>query len=489
MPVKIYNTLTRKKEILKPIEPGHIKIYVCGITSYDYCHIGHARSALAFDMIVRYLRYTGNKVTYVRNFTDIDDKIIARAAEQNSSTEELANRFIDEFYVDMDRLGVDRPTMEPKATEHIQEMIDLIAELIDKDMAYPSSGDVYYSVNSFKGYGKLSGRNLEDMQAGARITVNENKTNPMDFVLWKASKPGEPSWESPWGPGRPGWHIECSAMSRKYLGSTFDIHGGGQDLIFPHHENELAQSEGANDKPFVNMWIHHGFVTIRDEKMSKSLGNFLTIRDILDHYHPEVLRFFIFSTHYRNPLDFSEAAMQDAIAGLDRLYNCIAAVDALKTEGSDDAVPLAGDKDRKKIEGLEQRFQKAMDNDFNTAQAQGSLFEAVKVMNKILRQLPESAANTDLDLLRNGAATVRKLAAIMGILEEDAANYLADKKAAMLAKTNISEAEILDLIQKRNQARKDRDWALSDQIRDTLLEKEIELKDGPDGTTWSVRRG
>ncbi len=489
MPVKIYNTLTRKKEILKPIEPGHIKLYVCGITSYDYCHIGHARSALAFDMIVRYLRYTGNKVTYVRNFTDIDDKIIARAAEQNSSTEELANRFIDEFYVDMDRLGVDRPTMEPKATEHIQEMIDLIAELIDKDMAYPASGDVYYSVNSFKGYGKLSGRNLEDMQAGARITVNENKTNPMDFVLWKASKPGEPSWESPWGPGRPGWHIECSAMSRKYLGSTFDIHGGGQDLIFPHHENELAQSEGANDKPFVNMWIHHGFVTIRDEKMSKSLGNFLTIRDILDHYHPEVLRFFIFSTHYRNPLDFSEAAMQDAMAGLDRLYNCIAAIDALKAEGLDDAVPLAGDKDRKKIEGLEQRFQKAMDNDFNTAQAQGSLFEAVKVMNKILRQLPESAATADLDLLKSGAATVRKLAAIMGILEEDAASYLAGKKAAMLAKTDISEAEILELIQKRNQARKDKDWALSDQIRDTLLEKEIELKDGPDGTAWSVKRG
>ncbi len=488
MPVKIYNTLTRKKEILKPIEPGHIKLYVCGITSYDYCHIGHARSSLAFDMIVRYLRYTGNKVTYIRNFTDIDDKIIARAAEQNTSTEELANRFIEEFYKDMDKLGIDRPTVEPKATEHIQEMIDLIAELIEKDMAYPASGDVYYSVKSFDGYGKLSGRNLEDMQAGARISVNENKVNPMDFVLWKASKPSEPSWDSPWGPGRPGWHIECSAMSRKYLGSTFDIHGGGQDLIFPHHENELAQSEGANDKPFVNMWIHHGFVTIRDEKMSKSLGNFLTIRDILEHYHPEVLRFFIFSTHYRNPLDFSEAAMQDAMVGLERLYSCMAAVDALEENNSDCTKTLASDKDRKKIEGLEERFRKAMDNDFNTAQAQGSLFEAVKVINKILRQLPDTPAATDLNLLKHGAATVRKLAAIMGILEENAAEYLANKKAAMLAKTDISEADILALIQDRNQARQNQDWVLSDQIRDKLLEKGIELKDGPEGTAWSMKR-
>jgi cysteinyl-tRNA synthetase len=488
MPVKIYNTLTRKKEILKPIEPGHIKLYVCGITSYDYCHIGHARSALAFDMIVRYLRYLGNKVTYIRNFTDIDDKIIARAAIQDTTTEELANRFIDEFYVDMDKLGVDRPTLEPKATEHIREMIDLISELIDKNMAYPAGGDVYYSVNSFEGYGKLSGRNLEDMQAGARISVNENKTNPMDFVLWKASKPGEPSWESPWGPGRPGWHIECSAMSRKYLGSTFDIHGGGQDLIFPHHENELAQSEGANDKPFVNMWIHHGFVTIRDEKMSKSLGNFLTIRDILTHYHPEVLRFFIFSTQYRNPLDFSEAAMQDAMAGLDRLYECIAAVDKLGDNTPDSAEAIASSKDKTKIELLEERFQKAMNNDFNTAQAQGSLFETVKVMNKIMRQLPAIPSTDDYKLLKSAAATITKLAGIMGILQENAADYLVAKKAAMLAKTDISEAEILTFIQERNQARADKDWARSDQIRDKLLEQGIELKDGPEGTGWSVKR-
>ncbi len=488
MPVKIYNTLTRKKELFTPIEPGHIKLYVCGITSYDYCHIGHARSALAFDMIVRYLRYCGNKVTYIRNFTDIDDKIIARAAEQNTTTEELANRFIDEFYVDMDKLGIDRPTMEPKATEHIQEMVDLISELIDKDMAYPSGGDVYYKVNSFANYGKLSGRNLDDMLAGARVSVNENKTNPMDFVLWKASKPGEPSWESPWGAGRPGWHIECSAMSRKYLGSTFDIHGGGQDLIFPHHENELAQSEGANDKPFVNMWIHHGFVTIRDEKMSKSLGNFLTIRDILDHYHPEVLRFFIFSTQYRNPLDFSETAMQDAMAGLDRLYECIAAVNALEDKHSDTAEIVASKKDIQKIESLEERFTKAMDNDFNTAQAQASLFETIKVMNKIMRQLPENPATKDYTLIKEGSAKIVKLAGIMGILQEDAATYLATKKASMLAKIGISEAEIQTFIQDRNQARTDKNWGRSDEIRDELLAKGIELKDGPEGTGWSVKR-
>ncbi len=488
MTVKIYNTLTRKKEAFHPLETGHIKLYVCGITSYDYCHIGHARSALAFDMIVRYFRYLDYKVTYIRNFTDIDDKIIARAAEQNTSTEELANRFIDEFYVDMDKLGVDRPTMEPKATEHIQEMVDLISKLIDKKMAYPAAGDVYYKVHSFEGYGKLSGRNLEDMQAGARVSINENKTNPMDFVLWKASKPGEPSWDSPWGPGRPGWHIECSAMSRKYLGSTFDIHGGGQDLIFPHHENELAQSEGANDKPYVNMWIHHGFVTIRDEKMSKSLGNFLTIRDILAHYHPEVLRFFIFSTHYRNPLDFSEAAMQDAMSGLDRLYECIASVQSLSDTHSTDTDTVATAKDIKKIDSLVERFQKAMNNDFNTAQAQASFFETVKVINKIIRQLPEIPATADHDLLKKTAAKIIELAAIMGILQENAGDYLAAKKAAMLAETNISEAEILSFIQERNQARKDKEWARSDEIRDTLLARGIELNDGPEGTGWSVKR-
>jgi len=489
MSIRIHNTLTGKKEPFEPLEPGHVKLYVCGITSYDYCHIGHARSALAFDMIVRYFRYRQYKVTYIRNFTDIDDKIIARANEQGIASEVLAQRFIDEFYVDMDKLGIDRPSMEPKATEHIQEMIDLISELESKGMAYQAGNDVYYSVNSFADYGKLSHRNLDDLKAGARISINEQKKNPMDFVLWKGSKPGEPKWQSPWGEGRPGWHIECSAMSRKYLGATFDIHGGGKDLVFPHHENELAQSEGANDKPFVNMWIHHGFVTIKDEKMSKSLGNFLTIRDILAHYHPEVLRFFIFSTHYRNPLDFSEKAMQDAIAGLDRLYECVANIEQLKDcKTSSDAQSVISSKDRSKIESMETRFQQAMDNDFNTAQAQGIFFDCIKVLNKVNRMLPPVAASADVEFLFASVETLKTLAAIMGLLQQDAATYLSEKKASMLSDLDIDEATILALIDQRNEAKSQKDWAKSDEIRDLLLARQIELKDGPDGTSWSVKK-
>ncbi len=487
MPIKIYNTLTRKKDLFTPLEPGHVKLYVCGITSYDYCHIGHARSALVFDMIVAYFRYRGYKVTYIRNFTDIDDKIINRAAEQSTSPEELANRFIDEFYVDMDKLGIARPTLEPKATENIEEMVAFISGLIDKGMAYQSGGDVYYSVNSFDEYGKLSGRKLEDMQAGARISVNEQKTNPMDFVLWKGSKPGEPQWPSPWGPGRPGWHIECSAMSKKFLGDTFDIHGGGQDLIFPHHENELAQSEGANEKPFVNTWIHHGFVTIKDEKMSKSLGNFLTIRDITDKYHPEELRFFVFSTHYRNPLDFSESAMQDAIAGLDRLYECMAAMETLPA-GSDDVPSVISAKDDAKLADMEKRFVQAMDNDFNTAQAQGVLFDTVKILNKIRRLLPVSPSRKDIERLQAAAATFKTLAGIMGLLQEKASSYLTAKRSTLLAGLDIDEATITELIQQRYVARAAKDWEKSDEIRDHLLEKNIELKDNADGTTWTVKR-
>jgi cysteinyl-tRNA synthetase len=488
MNIQIYNTLSGRKQQLQPIKPGHVRLYVCGITSYDYCHIGHARSALAFDMIVRYLRYRGLKVTYVRNFTDIDDKIITRAAEQNTSTEELANRFIDEFYVDMDRLGIDRPDLEPKATEHIGEMIELIAELIKKDMAYQAGGDVYYAVNSFPEYGKLAHRNLEDMQAGARISINEQKKNPMDFVLWKGSKPGEPTWDSPWGPGRPGWHIECSAMSRKYLGETFDIHGGGKDLIFPHHENEIAQSEGANDKPFVNCWIHHGFVTIRDEKMSKSLGNFLTIRDILSHYHPEILRFFIFSTHYRNPLDFSETAMQDAASGLERLYTCLAQMEGLRGKEKGDGPASIARKDIDLLESTETRFQQAMDNDFNTAQAQAVLFDMVKIANRLCKELPANPSAADCKILAIAAQTLKKLAAIMGLLQEDATAFLQEQKKKMLAGLSIDEETISALINERLESRAAKNWRRSDEIRDELLAQGIELKDGPDGTTWSVRR-
>ena len=489
MAINVYNTLTGKKEPLKPIEPGHIKLYVCGITSYDYCHIGHARSSLAFDMVVKYLKFRDYKVTYVRNFTDIDDKIIARAHEQGIPAEELAQKFIDEFYIDMDGLGIARPDLEPKATEHVQDMIDLIQELIDKDMAYPSAGDVYYVVEAFPEYGKLSHRNLDDMQAGARISVNDQKKHPMDFTLWKAAKPGEPAWDSPWGPGRPGWHIECSAMSKKYFGTTFDIHGGGKDLIFPHHENEIAQSEGASGKSYANTWIHHGFVTIKDEKMSKSLGNFLTIRDIRRQYHAEILRVFIFSAQYRNPLDFSEVAMQDAEAGLVRLYECVAQVDKL-IDGSASCESVVSDKDANKLDAIEKRFTQAMDNDFNTAQSLGVLFDAVKIINRIQKalSLSDSPASSDTKLLKDSILTIKHLATILGLLQDDAASFLRARKEKMLEGLNITENEILKYIEARRTARANKDYAKSDEIRDILLEKGILLKDGADGTGWFVQR-
>jgi len=485
MPIRIYNTLTRKKELLQPIEEGHVKLYVCGITSYDYCHIGHARSVLVFDVIVRYLRYRGYKVTFVRNFTDIDDKIINRANEQHVDAAELAQRFIDEFYVDTDRLGVLRPDLEPRATEHIDEMIALILELIDRGLAYRSGDDVYYRVDRFADYGRLSGRNLEDMQAGARVEINEQKQHPMDFVLWKGSKPGEPKWESPWGEGRPGWHIECSAMSRKYLGETFDIHGGGKDLIFPHHENEIAQSTGATGKPFANLWIHHGFVTIHDEKMSKSLHNFLTIREVLDQYPPEALRLLIFSTQYRNPLDFSTAAMRDAEAGLDRMYDCLARIAGCGRGG--DGKGIVSPKDRKKIESLRPRFESPMDNDFNTARALGLLFDTIKVLNKVVSRLPAQPARDDIELLQNGGNTVRELAGLMGLLRDDPAVYVEIKKKMLLESLDISVEDIEKLIGDRARARARKDWATGDTIRDRLLQDGIELQDGPEGTTWDIK--
>ena len=486
MPIKIYNTLSRKKEPLQPLEEGHVKLYVCGITSYDYCHIGHARSALVFDMVVRYLRHCGYKVTFVRNFTDIDDKIINRAAEQGIDPASLALRFIDEFYTDMDALGVLRPDLEPKATEHVTEMVELIGVLIDKGLAYAANGDVYFRVARFADYGRLSGRSLDDMQAGARVEINDRKEHPMDFVLWKGAKPGEPEWASPWGAGRPGWHIECSAMSRKYLGETFDIHGGGKDLVFPHHENEIAQSCGASGKEFARLWMHHGFVTIKDEKMSKSLGNFLTIRDVLAQYDPEVLRLFIFSTQYRNPLDFTEIALRDAQSGLDRMYDCMARLTALPETGSD--VPSAiVDKDRVGLEALSVRFHEAMDNDFNTAQAIGHLFDAVKLCNKVLAQLPERPSEGDLRLLAETAKTLKSLSEVLGLLGKDPQAAVADAKVRMLAGITLTEEEIAGLIAKRNQARAAKNWAVSDEVRDLLLNQGIVLKDGPEGTIWQVK--
>jgi cysteinyl-tRNA synthetase len=485
MPLYIYNTLTRKKEPLRPLEEGHVKLYVCGITSYDYCHIGHARSALVFDMVVRYVRHRGYQVTFVRNFTDIDDKIISRAGEQGIGSDVLAQRFIEEFHTDMDALGVLRPDIEPRATEHVADMIGLIGELIDKGMAYPADGDVYYRVEKFAGYGRLSGRGLDDMQAGARVEVNEKKEHPMDFVLWKGAKPGEPKWPSPWGEGRPGWHIECSAMSRKYLGETFDIHGGGKDLIFPHHENEIAQSCGASGKPFANLWMHHGFVTIKDEKMSKSLGNFLTIRDVLTTYEPEALRLFVFSTHYRNPLDFTEAALQNARSGLERMYECLARIDALPV-GCPDTPGRITAQDQQGLESLAQRFCAAMDNDFNSAQGLAHLFDAVKTLNKLFRVLTEQPAAQDIRIMRNAAAVFRDLAGVLGLVRCDPAEAIAAAKVKILAELDLSEEEILGLIAKRNQARAVKDWATSDQVRNYLLAHRIVMKDTPEGTVWEI---
>lgn len=485
MTISTYNTKTGKKEPLSTIKKDHINLYVCGVTVYDYCHLGHARSTLVFDMIVRYLRYRGKTVTFIRNFTDIDDKIIKRAAEQNTTTEELSNRFIKAFQEDMASLGNLTPDMEPKATDHIPEIIELIETLIAKGLAYEQDGDVYYRVEKFADYGALSGRNLEDMMAGARIAVSDKKENPMDFVLWKDSKPGEPTWDSPWGPGRPGWHIECSAMSKKYLGDTFDIHGGGKDLIFPHHENEIAQSEGASGKPFVNTWIHHGFVTIKDEKMSKSLGNFLTIREMLVKYPAEVLRLFIFSAQYRTPLDFSDQAMQDAESGLDRLYSCLATVAGLPTIGTGDS--SLGKKDRQKLEKLEERFCRAMDNDFNTAQALGHIFDTIKTINKIVQHLPANPSQESLNILRDSAETLQRLGDILGILKQDPVTYLAAKQQKVLDTLDISTEDIEKLISARNKARDDKNWARADEIRDELLAKKIEIKDSANGTTWHVK--
>jgi len=488
MTVSIYNTKSGKKEPFSPLEKGHIKLYVCGITAYDYCHIGHARSTLVFDMIVRYLRYRGFKVTYIRNFTDIDDKIIKRAQEQHTTTEELANRFIKAFHEDMKSLGNEPPTLEPKATEHIPEIISMIQGLIDKGFAYEVQGDVYFKVDRFANYGSLSGRNLEDMMAGARISINEQKQNPMDFALWKSSKPGEPVWDSPWGAGRPGWHIECSAMSRKILGETFDIHGGGKDLIFPHHENEIAQSEASSGKPFVATWIHHGFVTIKDEKMSKSLGNFLTIREILEKYPAEVLRFFVFSTHYRTPLDFSETAMKDAETGLDRLYTCLAEIAKLPAQGDPHRSPAAGKKNVSKINSLVDRFVKAMDNDFNSAQALGHIFEVVKVLNTIRQSLPATPAESDLALLHCSAKSISELAGIMGLLQQDPVAYIQAKQQKTLSRLDIDQTAIESLISDRTSAREQKNWSRADEIRDILLKHKIEIKDEADGSTsWQVK--
>jgi len=457
--LEIYNSLTNKKEPFTPIEPGKVRMYVCGMTVYDYCHLGHARMMMVFDIVSRYLRHRGYDLTYIRNVTDIDDKIIARANENGEAFSDLTQRFISAMHEDAAALGILPPDEEPHATAHIDEIINMISRLIDNGFAYQAdNGDVYYDISKFEHYGALSGKQLDDLRAGERVEVEEAKDDPLDFALWKAAKPDEPSWDSPWGKGRPGWHIECSAMSTHCLGDHFDIHGGGQDLQFPHHENEIAQSEAATGKKFVNLWMHNGFVRINEEKMSKSLGNFFTIREILENYAPEVVRYFIVTSHYRSPLNYSDESLENAKAGLTRFYTALRGLPIVEVADS----VLAPYRDR---------FQQAMDDDFNTPEAFAVLFELARDINR--------ARENDLQSAAALAAVLRELGDVLGILQQDPETFL-----HVGAGTGLSDAEIDELIKRRNQARADKDWAEADRVRDTLQHHHVVLEDGADGTSW-----
>jgi len=463
-------------------------MYACGVTVYDLCHIGHARSAVVFDVIYRYLQYKGYEVTYVRNFTDVDDKIINRAQEEGVSTEEIATRYIEEFSTDMGALGLQKPTVEPKATEHIAEMIALVERLIEKGHAYHVEGDVYYAVESFPEYGKLSKRTLDEMQAGARVQVDEKKHNPLDFALWKAAKPGEPSWAAPWGKGRPGWHIECSAMSQKYLGDTLDIHGGGKDLIFPHHENEIAQAEGATGRPFVRFWLHNGFVNIAKEKMSKSLGNFLTIKEILKDYHPEVVRLFLLSRHYRSPIDYSSQGMEEARRNLERFYQTLAGIDGvLANEKPSEPIAEGLSPEEmavyRRAEEFTKHFEEAMDDDFNTAVAIAVLFELGHDLNRLLQNPSPHAPQ----VLHKGREAFTVAGEVLGIFQEGPQAFLESERVRRTEALTLSEKEIEKLIKEREEARKNKAWARADEIRDQLASQGIVLEDGPQGTTWRVQ--
>ena len=481
MSLRVYNTLSGKKEEFQPLVPGKVDMYVCGVTVYDYCHIGHARANIVFDIVYRYLQYSDYDVTYVRNYTDVDDKIINRANERGISSKQLAEEFIRAFDEDMAALGLRKPTHEPKATEYIDRIIVLAEQLIEKGMAYESGGDVYYSVEKFPAYLKLSKRNMEEMQAGARIAPGEQKRNPMDFALWKAAKPGEPSWESPWGPGRPGWHIECSAMSSSLLGDTFDIHGGGRDLIFPHHENEIAQSEGASGKPFVKYWLHNGFVNINQEKMSKSLGNFFTIRDILQSYDPEVVRFFILTAHYRSPVDFSDQNLKEARAGLSRFYEAL--------QAADDAVEGVPESQVVAHEGveLEAQFRAAMDDDFNTAQAIGHLFEGVRTINRMIAEKKFRKKADKVASVRALREKIAELGDVLGLFVSEPAVWLQRQNLKGLKELGLTAADVDAAIQERLEARGAKDFARADRIRDELAQKGVELHDSPTGTTWKIK--
>lgn len=462
--MKIFNTMTRSKEEFKPLEEGKVKMYVCGPTVYNYIHVGNARPFIIFDTLRRYLEYRGYEVTYVQNFTDVDDKIIKRGHEENIPPEEVAKKYIEEYFVDADGLGIKRATVHPQVTNNIEEIIEFVKELEDKGYAYAVNGDVYFDTQKFNDYGKLSGIKQDELEAGSRIEVNDQKRHPMDFVLWKAKKEGEPGWMSPWGEGRPGWHIECSVMSNRYLGETIDIHAGGQDLAFPHHENEIAQSEARSGKTFSNYWVHNGYININNEKMSKSKGNFFTVRDISKLYDLEIVRLFMLSTHYRNPINFSDEILNQSKAGLERLYNAKERLEFIISKLSDNAENAEELKLEEELNSFRQRFIEAMDDDLNTADALSIVFELARFMNSNVNE------NSTKEFAKKVLDEFNELTSVLNIVNK--------KQDDML------DEEIEALIQKRTEAKKNRDFKLADEIRDELLEKGIILEDTRQGVKW-----
>ena len=501
--MEIYNTLTRRKETFQPREPGKVYMYVCGPTTYNYIHLGNARPLVFFDTVRRYLLYKGYDVLYVQNFTDVDDKIINRAREEGEDPLSLARKYINEYFKDADALNVRRADRHPRVSDHMPDIVRVVEELVQKGFAYEVDGDVYFEVRKFPGYGKLSGRSLEDMQAGARVEVDSRKRDPMDFALWKAAKPGEPSWDSPWGPGRPGWHIECSVMSLKYLGPGFDIHGGGYDLVFPHHENEIAQSEAATGQPFVRYWLHNGFITVNEEKMSKSLGNFFLVRDILSRFSPEVVRFFLLSTHYRSPLDFDDEKLAAAGRGLERIRTSIRLLRealARAEEGEGDpqgeASPGLAEASGKGAQAaaalidalveMKASFEAAMDDDFNTALAISVIFDLAREVNSFIRQLCPKVSPPEKEALQKALDLFNSFNEVTGIFKVDAGGKILLEDAAK-EESGLAEGLLNLIIEVRQEARKRKDWATADRIRDGLKELGIILEDTPGGVRWKIQ--
>jgi cysteinyl-tRNA synthetase len=470
MSLKIFNTLSGEKEDFAPLTAGEVRMYVCGVTVYDSSHIGHARSLLTFDTIYRYLKFSGYRVQFVRNFTDIDDKIINKANDQKSSCEAITEHYIEEFHRDAESLGLLTPSLEPRATLHMAEIIELIQKLEERQLAYRVDGDVFFSVPGFPGYGKLSRKRIDELEAGARVEIDERKKSPLDFALWKSSKAGEPSWESPWGPGRPGWHIECSAMSSKYLGQPFDIHGGGRDLMFPHHENEIAQSEGAFGLPLARYWMHNGLLTVNGEKMSKSLGNYFTIEEILQEHDPVAVRQLFLASHYRSPGDFSKEALQDAGRAVERIYETI---ERIVCSGIDRQNRVADP-------SLLASFRQEMDDDFNTPRALALIFDEVRSLNRLLD------AKKNAGLVERGSA-LETMCEALGLLQDDPQRFFGRKKARWLRQQGFTNDEVQKAIAARDQARVEKNWQEADRIRNELLAKGIVVEDTRGGTSWKVR--